>query len=174
MISGHLDGRSGGDGFDDDGSAVALLLEIARVLSAPDVTTDKSVRFIFWDKEETGLVGSTAYASNTTSTGGRRALQGTLDEPTWLGLITHDMILYDHGAGTRTTAQSAYADLDVELRAGTTKEADSKAWPSNGVTRPVCMPPIIRRTPTVTAPIPTTRPFTPTSPRSACARTGAT
>ena len=37
------------------------------------------------------------------------------------------MILYDHGVGTRTTAQSAYADLDVEWRAGTTKEADSKA-----------------------------------------------
>ena len=37
------------------------------------------------------------------------------------------MILYDHGSGTRTTAQSAYADLDVEWRAGTTQEADSKA-----------------------------------------------
>ncbi len=47
--------------------------------------------------------------------------------PTWLGIITHDMILYDHGAGTVTTAQSAYADLDVEWRAGTTKEADSRA-----------------------------------------------
>ena len=54
-------------------------------------------------------------------------MQGTLDEPTWLGLIPHDMILYDHGAGTRTTAQSAYADLDVEWRAGTAKEADSRA-----------------------------------------------
>ena len=127
MVSGHLDGRGGGDGFDDDGSAVALVLETARVLAGSDVTTDKSVRFIFWDKEETGLNGSTAYASNNTATGGRRALQGTLDEPTWLGLIQHDMILYDHGAGTRTTAQSAYADLDVEWRAGTTKEADSKA-----------------------------------------------
>ena len=37
------------------------------------------------------------------------------------------MVLYDHGAGTRTTAQSAYADLDVEWRAGTTKAADSQA-----------------------------------------------
>ena len=102
-------------------------MEAARVLAGADVTTDKSVRFIFFDKEETGLEGSTAYASSTTSTGGRRALQGTLDEPTWLGLIQHDMILYDHGAGTRTTAQSAYADLDVEWRAGTAQEAASKA-----------------------------------------------
>jgi hypothetical protein len=121
MIAGHLDARSGGDGFDDDGSGVALVLEIARVLSAADVTTDKSVRFIFWDKEEVGLYGSYGYVQD------RRSLQGTTNEPTWLGLIQHDMILYDHGAGTRTTAQSAYADLDVEWRAGTTKAADSKA-----------------------------------------------
>ncbi len=91
------------------------------------MTTDKSVRFIFWDKEEVGLYGATAYASNNTAAGGRRDLQGTVDEPTWLGLIQHDMILYDHGAGTRTTAQSAYADLDVEWYSGATKAADSKA-----------------------------------------------
>ncbi len=127
MVSTHLDARSGGDGFDDDGSGVALVLEVARILSASDVATDKSVRFIFWDKEEGGMYGSKAYASDITSAGGRRALQGTLAEPTWLGLITHNMVLYDHGAGTRTTQQSAYADLDVEWRAGTAKEADSRA-----------------------------------------------
>ena len=124
MVSGHLDGRGGGDGFDDDGSAVALVLEAARVLAGSDVTTDKSVRFFFWDKEELGLYGR-RYVRHTSRTG--TSLQGTTAEPTWLGLIQHDMILYDHGAGTRTTAQSAYADLDVEWRAGTTKEADSKA-----------------------------------------------
>jgi hypothetical protein len=127
MISGHLDARSGGDGFDDDGSAVALVLEVARVLAGSDVTTDKSVRFIFWDKEETGLNGSAAYASNNTGTGGRRALQGTLDEPTWLGIIQHDMILYDHGAGAPSVQQSAYADMDVEWRAGTTQATASQA-----------------------------------------------
>jgi hypothetical protein len=121
MVSAHLDARSGGDGFDDDGSGVALVMELARVLSAPDVTTDKSVRFIFWDKEEVGLYGAYGYVQD------RRSLQGTTNEPTWLGIIQHDMILYDHGAGTRTTAQSSSADLDVEWRAGTTKEADSRA-----------------------------------------------
>jgi hypothetical protein len=127
MISAHLDGRGGGDAFNDDGSGVALVMEAARVFAGSDVTTDKSVRFIFWDKEEGGLYGAYGYASNDTANGGRRALQGSLDEPTWLGLIQHDMILYDHGAGSVTTQQSIYADLDVEWRAGTTKEADSRA-----------------------------------------------
>lgn len=121
IVAGHLDARSGGDGFDDDASGVALGLEVARSLSGSDVTTDKSVRFCFWDKEELGLYGAYGYVQD------RRSLQGTLDEPTWLGVIQHDMVLYDHGAGTRTTAQSVYADLDVEWRAGTTKEADSRA-----------------------------------------------
>jgi hypothetical protein len=42
-------------------------------------------------------------------------------------VIQHDMILYDHGAGTRTTAQSAYADMDVEWRAGTAQATASQA-----------------------------------------------
>ncbi len=121
IVSGHLDGRGGGDAFNDDGSAVALGLEAARVLAGSDVTTEKSVRFCFWDKEEVGLYGARGYVQD------RYSLQGTTNEPTWLGIIQHDMILYDHGAGTRTTQQSQYADLDVEWRAGTTKEADSRA-----------------------------------------------
>ncbi len=121
MVSAHLDGRSGGDGFDDDGSGVALVMELARLLSAADVTTDKSVRFIFWDKEELGLYGAYGYVQD------RRSLQGTADEPTWLGIIQHDMILYDHGAGSVTASQSAFADMDVEWRAGTAQEAASKA-----------------------------------------------
>lgn len=120
MVSTHLDGRGGGDGFDDDGSGVALVLELARVLSAEDVNTEKSVRFIFWDKEEVGLHGAYSYVQD------RRLLQGTIDEPTWLGLITHDMILYDHGVGSPTDQQSTYADLDVEWRAGSTQATASK------------------------------------------------
>lgn len=124
MVSGHLDARSGGDGFDDDGSGVALVLEAARLLAGSDVTTEKSVRFLLWDKEEVGplyLYGARSYVQD------RRLLQGTPDEPTWLGLIEHDMILYDHGVGTHATTQSAYADLDVEWRAGTDAENASRA-----------------------------------------------
>jgi len=119
MVSTHLDGRSGGDAFDDDGSGVAVVLEAARVFAGSDVTTDKSIRFIFWDKEEIGYKGADNYVRD------RRSLQGTVNEPTWLGLITHDMVLYDHGVGSGGSSQSVYADLDVEWRAGTTKEADS-------------------------------------------------
>ena len=129
IVSGHLDGRGGGGGADDDASGIGVVMEAARVLSAPDVQTDVSVRFIFWDREEVGLNGANAYVTD------RRVLQGVENpagsglypEPTWLGIIQHDMVLYDHGAGTAGGTQSVYADLDVEWRAGTTEEADSKA-----------------------------------------------
>ena len=129
MITAMFDGRGGGQAADDNASGVSLAMQAARMLAGADVQTDKSVRFIFFDQEESGLIGSAAYVS------GRRTLQGIetpagsgkYPEPTWLGLVNHDMVLYDHGAGTAGASQSAYADLDVEWRAGTTKEADSKA-----------------------------------------------
>jgi hypothetical protein len=133
IISAHLDGRGGGGAADDDGSGVALLLEAARVLASPDVQTDVSVRFIFWDNEESGLYGSSAYVND------RRLLQGIENpsgsgqypEPKWLGIVHHDMILYDHGVGTPGLNQSPFADLDVEWRAGTTYAASSKTLADN-------------------------------------------
>ena len=73
------------------------------MLAAPDIVTDISVRMIFWNNEETGLNGSKAYTAD------REALQGqelppdsgVYPEPTWLGMIQHDMILFDHGLPPR-------------------------------------------------------------------------
>jgi hypothetical protein len=129
IISAHLDGRGGGQAADDDGSGVSLLLEAARILAADDVRTDISVRFIFWDNEESGMYGAYGYVQDRRSLQGQENPTGSglFPEPTWLGLIQHDMLLYDHGAGTAGSSQSAYADLDIEWRAGTIKETDSKA-----------------------------------------------
>lgn len=128
IVSAHLDGRGGGGAADDDGSGVALVMEVARVLAGADVQTADSVRFIFWDREEAGLHGSNAYVAE------RRLLQGVENppgsgqypEPEWLGILQHDMMLYDHGAGSPSSSQSAFADIDVEWRAGTTEEAASR------------------------------------------------
>ena len=129
IVSGHLDGRGAGGGADDDASGVSVALELARILALPDVRTDVSVRFIFWDREEQGLNGSNAYVTDrrTMQGVGNPSGSGLSPEPTWLGLIQHDMVLYDHGAGTPGGTQSSFADMDVEWRAGTSKEAESRA-----------------------------------------------
>src|ERR1700760_1444364 len=91
IVSAHMDGRGGGEAADDDASGCAVVLELARVLGMPDVRTDRSVRFIFWNNEEFGMDGSATYARE------RAPLQATAAEPKWLGIFQHDMMLFDHG-----------------------------------------------------------------------------
>src|SRR4029077_16582579 len=128
IVGGHMDGIGWGEAANADGSGPALVMELARVFSGPDVRTDRSIRFILWNNEETGLNGSRAYVEQ------RRARQGTKDEPKWLGMIQHDMMLFDHGMpradGTLPPEQRPEADVNIEFQ-GSAKfaaEAQELAW----------------------------------------------
>jgi Peptidase family M28 len=129
IVGAHMDGRSFGEAADDDGSGTALVMELARVFSGPDVRTERSIRFALWNNEETGHQGASAYIAQ------RRPLQGKEDppgsgrypEPRWLGMIQHDMMLWDHGMpradGTVNPEQRAEADVNIEFQS-TAKFAD--------------------------------------------------
>jgi hypothetical protein len=136
IVSAHMDGHGYGAAANDNGSGTAIVMELARVLNSPDVVTDRSIRFILWNNEETGLDGSRAYVAE------RRALQGREDppgsgrypEPKWLGMVQHDMMLFDHGMpgpdGKVSPEQRREADVNIEF-AGTSKMADEAqrlAW----------------------------------------------
>ena len=136
IVSGHMDGIGWGEAANDDGSGTALVMQLARVLSSPDVKTDRSIRFILWNNEETGLNGSRAYVEQ------RAALQGKEDpvgsgkypEPKWLGVIQHDMMMFDHGMpkadGSVSKVQRPEADVNVEFQSNSKFAADSQklAW----------------------------------------------
>src|SRR5947207_3843669 len=128
IVGGHMDGIGWGEAANDDGSGTALVMELARVFSSADVRTDRSIRFILWNNEETGLNGSRAYVEQ------RRALQGTKDEPKWLGMIQHDMMLFDHGMpradGTLSPEQRPEADVNIEFQVSAkfSAEAQQLAW----------------------------------------------
>jgi hypothetical protein len=119
IVSAHMDGRGGGQAADDDGSGCAVVLELARVLARPEVTTNRSVRFIFWNNEEFGMDGSGTYAYE------RSQLQGTPGEPKWLGIIQHDMMMYDHGMPPGPK-QSPKADINIEYQAESRMAAESE------------------------------------------------
>jgi hypothetical protein len=136
IVGGHMDGIGWGEAANDDGSGTALVMEVARVFSSPDVKTDRSIRFILWNNEESGLDGAKAYVAQ------REALQGKEDpagsgkypEPKWLGMIQHDMMMFDHGMphadGTLSPEQRPEANVNIEF-AGTSKFADGAnklAW----------------------------------------------
>jgi len=118
IVSAHMDGRGGGEAADDDASGCAVVLELARVLAAADVQTNRSVRFIFWNNEEFGMDGSGTYASE------RASLQGTPAEPKWLGLIQHDMMMYDHGMPPGSK-QATNADINIEYQMNSRMSGDS-------------------------------------------------
>jgi peptidase M28-like protein len=128
IVGGHMDGHGWGEAANDDGSGTALVMELARVFSSADVRTDRSIRFVLWNNEETGLNGSRAYVEQ------RRALQGSAEEPKWLGMIQHDMMLFDHGMpradGTLAPEQRPEADVNIEFQANSKFAAQSQqlAW----------------------------------------------
>ena len=74
-------------------------MEVARVLSGPDVATERSIRFVLWNNEETGLNGAFAYVQQRAALQGKEnpAGSGRYPEPRWLAMIQHDMMLWDHG-----------------------------------------------------------------------------
>jgi hypothetical protein len=122
IVSGHMDGIGWGEAANDDGSGSAIVMELARIFSSPDVTTERSIRFALWNNEETGLNGAHAYVDQ------RKDLQGKEDppgsgkypEPKWLGMIQHDMMMFDHGMplkdGTISDHQRPEADVNIEFQ----------------------------------------------------------
>lgn len=136
IVSAHMDGIGFGEAANDDGSGTALVMELARAFSSPDVQTDRSIRFILWNNEETGLNGAKAYVEQRAALQGKEspAGSGRYPEPKWLGVIQHDMMLFDHGMpradGTVSPVQRPEADVNIEFQA-TSKfaaQAQELAW----------------------------------------------
>jgi hypothetical protein len=126
IISGHMDGRGGGEAVNDDASGTALVMEIAGVLSAAEVKTSRPVRFALWNNEETGLNGARAYVEQRAKLQGIEEPRGSgkYPEPKWLGMIQHDMMMWDHG--NPVSWQQAWdADVDVEFQLASAKAAES-------------------------------------------------
>ena len=133
IVGAHMDGHGWGEAADDDGSGTALVLEVARVLCADDVHTERSIRFALWNNEETGLDGSRAYVEQRKELQGREDPTGSgkYPEPTWLGMIQHDMVLFDHGMprrdGTMAPDQRPEADVNVEFQSRSARALDAQA-----------------------------------------------
>jgi len=129
ILGGHMDGIGWGQAVNDDASGSAIVMELARIFSMPDVQTERSIRFALWNNEETGLNGARAYAEQRGPMQGKEspAGSGKYPEPKWLGMIQHDMMMVDHGPptadGKLAPEQRPEADINIEF-AITSKFAD--------------------------------------------------
>jgi len=136
IIGGHMDGHGWNEAANDDGSGTALVMELARVFSMPDVQTDRSIRFALWNNEETGLNGARAYVDQRKDLQGKESPAGShkYPEPKWLGMIQHDMMMWDHGMpdedGKVSAEQRREADVNIEFSstAATAADAQKLAW----------------------------------------------
>jgi len=136
IVSGHMDGHGWGEAANDDGSGTALVMELARVMNSPDVTTERSIRFALWNNEETGTNGARAYVEQRGPLQGKEnpAGSGKYPEPKWLGMIQHDMMMFDHGMpradGTVSPEQRPEADVNIEFQVTSTfaEGAQKLAW----------------------------------------------
>lgn len=72
LVAAHFDTVPGTPGADDNASAVAVALEVARQLK--DRPTRRPLRIVFFDEEEVGMVGSSAYALSPTRRAGLSAV----------------------------------------------------------------------------------------------------
>jgi hypothetical protein len=122
IIGGHMDGIGWGEAANDDASGSAIVMELARIFSDPSVTTERSVRFVLWNNEESGLNGARAYVDQRAKLQGIEQPKGSgkYPEPKWLGMIQHDMMMFDHGMpnadGTMRKEQRAEADVNIEFQ----------------------------------------------------------
>lgn len=107
ILGAHIDSKlpEVPTGADDDASGCSLLLEVARIFSylEPEI----SIRFVWFNAEEFGLLGSKSYVVQRIN---------AAEEPIWLGMIQHDMILYDRGD---------MPDADIQRDAATGRIAES-------------------------------------------------
>jgi hypothetical protein len=122
IIGAHMDGHGWGEAANDNASGTALVMELARILSSPDVQTERSIRFALWNNEETGLDGAEAYVQQRAGLQGLEnpIRSGRYPEPRWIAMIQHDMMLWDHGMpradGTLNPDQRPEADVNIEFQ----------------------------------------------------------
>ncbi len=90
VLSAHFDSVQGSPGADDDGTGVAALLEIARILKESHKADplDRTVRLCFFNLEETGLVGSRDYCSHIL----RHRINN--DQEKVIGMVSLEMLGY--------------------------------------------------------------------------------
>jgi hypothetical protein len=131
IVGAHMDGHGWGEAANDNGSGSALVMELARVLSATDIVTDVSLRFVLWNNEETNTDGARAYIEQRAGLQGRENPTGSgrYPEPRWLGMIQHDMMLWDHGMpradGTWNPEQRPEADVNIEFQSQSMRADDA-------------------------------------------------
>jgi hypothetical protein len=109
IIDGHYDGVATSPAADDNGTAVAGMLEVLRILSQYDF--EHTIRFIGFDFEESGLIGSQRYVQNAIQP--YEDLQGVLNFE-MIGYYSDEVNSQSLPAGFELLFPQAVADIQSQ------------------------------------------------------------
>jgi hypothetical protein len=74
-------------------------MELARVFSSPDVQTERSIPLHPLEQRGDGTQRAPRVRRTASGAAGQGIARGSkkYPEPKWLGMIQHDMMMWDHG-----------------------------------------------------------------------------
>lgn len=129
VLGAHFDTVAGSPGANDNASGVAVVLEVARYLArAPCRAAPVSI--VFFDQEETGLLGARAFAA-TRSPSAVRAVH-TIDQVGWDADGDRRFELEQPTAALEAEWRAAAAAVGVELATTATAGTDHQAFREAG------------------------------------------
>ena len=79
VMGAHLDSWDLGTGANDNGCNVAMMIDIARQMSALGLKPKRTIRFVLWNGEEQGMIGSWKYTVRHRSEMANHVLAGSVD-----------------------------------------------------------------------------------------------
>lgn len=113
FLDAHYDSFSNAPGADDNASGVAGVLEAIRVMG--EYVSKKSIRYVLFDLEEAGLVGSTFYVSNQLNA--RDTIQGVINFE-MIGFYSEQANTQDLPTGFNILFPDAYNQVIANNRKG--------------------------------------------------------
>lgn len=126
LIGGHYDGHDISQGAMDNASGVSLVLELARLFAPLRGQLHRSLRFVTFDCEELGVVGSTEYVSGHWHELDKIALMVNLDDAVGGGSKGFD---YGGMEDVGTTLAQIAAETEYPLKLSTAVVTASDNFP---------------------------------------------
>ncbi len=79
LIGAHLDSWGLGTGGNDNGCNVVMMIDIARQIKRLGLKPNRTIRFVLWNSEEHGMIGSWRYAQDHVKELDKHVIAGSID-----------------------------------------------------------------------------------------------
>ncbi len=79
LIGAHLDSWDLGQGANDNGCNIAMMIDMARQIKKLGLKPERTIRFVLWNGEEQGMIGSWRYTNTHLNEMANHVMVGSID-----------------------------------------------------------------------------------------------